>query len=261
MQTVLGKKTGNTLSFTPPPCNPALNIGRHWRAIVLAGALILAFSGCSRSNAPSPVPAQALAAESPAPTTAQPAAIPAQTPPAPQAEPATSAAAEIPTPVPAAPAAPKYAIGAEGPGGGTVFTVSNGKGKEVGPAIPNGIIQEKDTRFTITVIGGMNPQNTRYKYNGNSNWRFATIQELRSIYTNLQKPGIKHIGDGWVFSITPDSQAISGFPGYSMYYAGSGDTFWYFGFTTGEAKTTDQLNKEYGDAAWNNQFQLLVRDF
>jgi hypothetical protein len=214
---LLDKKMGTILSFTSRVF--PLKISRFGLSIVLAGVLILAFSGCSKSN----TPAQAPASESPALSQEQIAeevarqvaeqvaaaqaaeqAAAAQTPPAPQAEPAAPAAAPAPapvapapspaqagsstpaTPAPAAtPAAPKYAIGDTGPGGGIVFSASGGKYKEI-----------------------TKPENA-----GNlhapppAGWRLPTMPELMQVYTALH--ATVNFGAGWYFS----SSVVSGTKG------------------------------------------------
>jgi hypothetical protein len=179
-------------------------------------------------------------AETPAPAVAVAAPAPAQAP------------APAPSPAQAGSSAPTYTIGGKGPGGGTVFTVSNGKGKEVAPESTNVL---EDGRFKQT---GAGREQSRFTYNGYSAWRWPTIQELQLIYDNLHKPGLIHIMDGWFRSATIDKDGVGfipGFPEYKMYLAGIGDPYFYFNFTLGERKTEYQITGDF------SEYDLLVRDF
>jgi hypothetical protein len=166
---------------------------------------------------------------------------------------AQSAVTETPAPAQAAaPTIPAYAIGGKGPGGGYVVTVNNGKGKE---ALLYG--EKLWDEVTITVPGDIMDKSTkRLKYNGYSNWRYPLIQEMQLIYANLQKPGIIHI-NGTIESATVDWNPIVGFPGFKIYYAGGGGTYYSLNFVTGEILTSEEVTELFEAGT----VEFLIRDF
>jgi hypothetical protein len=116
------------------------------------------------------------------------AAVAVQTPAATQDEPPAPAATETPAPAPAeaTPSAPKYAIGAEGPGGGIVFANSGGKYKEI-----------------------TKPENAGAMFDEPSaGWRMPTMPELMQVYNALRTK--LNFGDYWYYSSSEINSAGRG---------------------------------------------------
>jgi hypothetical protein len=136
----------------------------------------------------------------------------------------------VATPAPAPAAAPKYAIGAEGPGGGIGFSNSGGKYKEV---LPKAYSQEEYKAMTEQDAVGFLVVSP---VNGYSDWEFGNkIGDLRAVYANLQKTGKVNFGDVWVRADwlrvsqagKPYNPMDERFPGYGVYLTAGGSAHYY----------------------------------
>jgi hypothetical protein len=170
------------------------------------------------------------------------------------------APATPPPPAPQKPAAPKYAIGDKGPGGGLVFSVSGGKYKEM--YISEKAVYSGDEDVTVANAGRLLSE-WKFKYGTYSDWKAPTIQELRQFYEIIIAAGKVRFGEKLVSSQTEEGKPISSAPGYFMYYAGGGDSYYYFTLNDGKIWTEGTYRAEKGDAAWNAVplFWAIVRSF
>ena len=160
------------------------------------------------------------------------------------------------------PAATKsiYAIGDKGRGGGIVFSVNNGKYKEM--YISEKAAYSGDEDVTVANAGRYLSE-WKFKYGAYSDWKAPTIQELRQFYEIIIASGKAQFGEKLVSSQTEEGKPISGAPGYFMYYAGGGDSYYYFTLNDGKIWTEAVYRAEKGDAAWNEVplFRAIVRSF
>jgi len=174
---------------------------------------------------------------------------PAEKPIAPAAPPAA----------PQQPAAPKYAIGDKGPGGGLVFSASGGKYKEmyIDP------IRSSSNEATVTaVVKDWDYSKFRFKYGSYSDWIPPTIYELRQFYETIVVSGIADYGNTLVTSRTRDHEPISGAPGYFYVLCGEPPTFYDFTLNDGKIWKAGTYAIAFGTrAAWENDHWGIVRSF
>jgi hypothetical protein len=200
-----------------------------------------------------PVPQQAVEAEEipveqivTAPVEEEPAEKPVATTPAAPA-------------APQKPAAPKYAIGDKGPGGGMVFSASGGKYKEmyIDP------IRTSSNEATVTaVVKDWDYSKFRFKYGSYSDWIPPTIYELRQFYETIVVSGIADYGNTLVTSRTRDHEPISGAPGYFYVLCGEPPTFYDFSLNDGQIWKAGAYVTKFGSRAqWENDHWGIVRSF
>jgi len=193
----------------------------------------------------------------------EPLAAPEQiTPPPQQSATAEAVAQAAPTPAAPPPATtPRYAIGDTGPNGGIVFSASGGRYKEM--YISREASNSMNPDVTVVVNGGFDFSANRFRYGGYSAWRPPTIQELVQFYEIIIASGKAQFGDKLVCSQTKEGEPITEAPGYFMYYAGSGFSYYFMTLNDGKIWTETTYTAEYGNAAWNAvpMFWAIVRSF
>ena len=164
-----------------------------------------------------------------------------------------------PPPAPQKPAAPKYAIGDKGPGGGLVFSVSGGKYKEmyIDP------IRSSSNEATVTaVVKDWDYSKFRFKYGAYSDWIPPTIYELRQFYETIVVSGIAEYGNTLVTSRTRDHEPIAGAPGYFYVLCGEPPTFYDFTLNDGKIWKAGAYYTAFGSrAVWENDHWGIVRSF